>query len=407
MDCDPTISKSNNEHFEMSYETEQEKAIRVGMAANQQKSSRPQNINNEASPTHAPHEDNVINIQLPYDLQAPTEPELWSGPFHPISLHGSIEHFASDSKNIKVTLNFLAKYIQNKQVNSGKINDINDFDGIGDAIWNFISAVYAARWDALFTDQKTNSLRAKISSKFTPRTPMTNGNNKKEIPKSVPVTINKALPLPLLPAKSKKEINVLSKYFQPKKTSVENKSQTSNNKPGKSYAQTSKPSVNISEILKIKEMFSSLNAQKIDQVNNIINSQNKPKPRIKMTTKGPSRKHIIIPMSIDNVSFFMKNSSLNVANVNRQLRNTKTDVLVDYIRSDSTGIIFVTNKVAQQSNLSIINQYVKNSNNINSLQVEDVRLPKSKSYLKIIGIPFYPHLDSQEKLTLADIETIL
>ena len=89
-----------------------------------------------------------------------------------------------------------------------------------------------------------------------------------------------------------------------------------------------------------------MNVQKIDQVNNIINGQNKPKPHIKITTKGPSRKHIIISMSIDNVSSFMKNSFLNVANVNRQLHNAKTDVLVDYIRSDSTGIIFVTNKVA-------------------------------------------------------------
>ena len=145
MDCDPTIDESNNERLELSYEAEQEKAIRVGMVANQQESSRPQNVNNEASPTHALHEDDVINIQLPYDPQAPTKPELWSGSFHPISLHGSIEHFASDAKNIKVTLTSLAKYIQNKQVNGGKVNNINDFDGMGDAIWNFISAVYAAR----------------------------------------------------------------------------------------------------------------------------------------------------------------------------------------------------------------------------------------------------------------------
>jgi len=331
MDCDPTIGESNDERLELSYEVEQEKAIRVSIAANQQESLRPQNVNNEASPTHALHEDNVINIQLLYDPQAPTEPELWSGSFYPISLHSSIEHFASDTKNIKVTLTFLAKYIQNKQVNGGKVNNINDFDGMGDAIWNFISAVYVARWDALYTDQRTNSLRAKISSKFTLRTPMTNGNNKKEILKSVPVTINKAPPLPPLPAKSKKEINVLSKYFQSKKTLVENKSQTFNDKPGKSYAQASKPSANISKVLKIKEIFPSLNAQKINQVNNIVNGQSKPKPRIKMTTKGPSRKHIIIPMNIDNVSSFMKNSSLNVANVNRQLRNAKSDVLVDYI----------------------------------------------------------------------------
>jgi len=126
-----------------------------------------------------------------------------------------------------------------------------------------------------------------------------------------------------------------------------------------------------------------------------------------MNTKGPSRKHIIIPMSVENASSFMKNLSMNVANINRQLRNAKTDILVDYIRSDSNGIIIVTNKVAQQLDLSIINQYVKNSSDINALQVEDSRLPKSKLYLKIIGILFYPHANSQDKLTSADIETIL
>ena len=87
----------------------------------------------------------------------------------------------------------------------------------------------------------------------------------------------------------------------------------------------------MSEVLKIKETFPSLNAQKINQVNSIINGQNKAKPQIKMTTKGPSRKQIIIPMSNDNIVSFMKNSSTHMANINRSLRNAKTDVLVDYI----------------------------------------------------------------------------
>ena len=34
-------------------------------------------------------------------------------------------------------------------------------------------------------------------------------------------------------------------------------------------------------------------------------------------------------------------------------------------------------------------------------------LPKSKLYLKIISIPFYPYPNSQEKLSLSDVETIL
>ena len=305
MDCNPTIEELSPERLELFYKTEQEKALQVGMAANHQETMRPPNVHNEAPPTHTPHKDDVINIQLSYDPQASTKPELWSGSFHPISLHSFIEHFASDSKNIKVTLNFLTKYIQNKQINGGKSNNLNDFDSMGDAIWNFISAVYAARWDALYTDQKTNTLRSKISSKFIPRTIPTNGNNKKEIVKSVPVTINKALPLPPLPAKSKKEINVISKYFQSKKSTVDNNVQGCNVNSGKSYAQASKTSVNTLEVLKIKEKFPSLNAQKIDQVNNIVNGQNKPKPRIKMTTKGPSRKQIIIPMSGDNVTSFM------------------------------------------------------------------------------------------------------
>ena len=126
-----------------------------------------------------------------------------------------------------------------------------------------------------------------------------------------------------------------------------------------------------------------------------------------MTTKGPSRKQVIIQMSGKNVNSFMKNSSLHIANINRNLCNAKSDVLVDYIWSDNSGIMVITNKVAQQSDISIIDKYVKNSNDINSLQVEEPHLPKSKSYLKIIGIPFFSHANSQEKLTSNDIEMIL
>ena len=122
---------------------------------------RLQNGNNEASPIQLEHvghtipnelkpcatapsddDNNVINIQLPYDLNAPTEPELWSGNFHPISLHGSIKHIALNTKCIKDSLNFMSKYISNKKVNSKNANDLKDFDGIGDSVWNFISVVY-------------------------------------------------------------------------------------------------------------------------------------------------------------------------------------------------------------------------------------------------------------------------
>ena len=82
-----------------------------------------------------PHiDDCVINIQPPYNTNTLMKSELWNGNFHPISLHGFIEYLASDSKNIKNSLNFMAKYIPNKQVNSSKSNDLKDFNSISKAI---------------------------------------------------------------------------------------------------------------------------------------------------------------------------------------------------------------------------------------------------------------------------------
>ena len=103
----------------------------------------------------------------------------------------------------------------------------------------------------------------------------------------------------------------------------------------------------------------------------------------------------------------MKNSSLHVANINQQFRNAKSEILIDYIHAEPLGITIVTNKVSQLSDLMIIDHYIKNSNNVNSLQVKEPQLPKSKSYLKIIGIPYYPHDNSQERLLSNDIELVL
>ena len=50
----------------------------------------------------------------------------------------------------------------------------------------------------------------------------------------------------------------------------------------------------------------------------------------------------------------MKNSSAHVTNINRALKNTKSEILVDFICSDLLGITVITNKVFLQLNLQII-----------------------------------------------------
>ena len=82
-------------------------------------------------------------------------------------------------------------------------------------------------------------------------------------------------------------------------------------------------------------------------------------------------------------------SSIHIADLNRSLKNIKSDVIVDYIQLELIGITIVTNKVALSLNLQVIENYVKNVENVNLEYIEAPRLPQLKFYLKIIGIPYF------------------
>ena len=89
-----------------------------------------------------------------------------------------------------------------------------------------------------------------------------------------------------------------------------------------------------------------------------------------MTTKVPSRKQVIVPMNNDNIVKFMSNSSDYITNINRVLKNIKLEIKADYICSETSSIVIITNKVASYLNLQTIEKYVKNSNQINLENVE-------------------------------------
>jgi len=145
-------------------------------------------------------------------------------------------------------------------------------------------------------------------AKLTPRIIPTPSHSNKASDKTTLASIKK-MPPPI-PAKLQKEVIQISKFF--KNTKPINIIST------KSYTQALKQSYmnNILEVIKIKDTFTILDAQKVDKIHKIVNSSLKPKLRIQMTTKGPSRKQIIILISNDNIIKFMKNSLLHVANIN-------------------------------------------------------------------------------------------
>jgi len=56
---------------------------------------------------------------------------------------------------------------------------------------------------------------------------------------------------------------------------------------------------------------------------------------------------------------------------------------------DNRGLVITTNKVVAILNLNTIEKYIKNINIVDTNEVISPKLFQSKSYLKILGIPYY------------------
>ena len=121
------------------------------------------------------------------------------------------------------------------------------------------------------------SFRNMVKSKFSPQVPKLPINIKEK--EMVKPTYVSALP-PLIPAKSPKEVNEISKYFKKNTNQVQKKSYAQASSKNSSSNISKNSSTNIAmETLKIKEAFLHLQNKKINQVQKIISgSKNKPKP---------------------------------------------------------------------------------------------------------------------------------
>ena len=123
-----------------------------------------------------------------------------------------------------------------------------------------------------------------------------------------------------------------------------------------------------------------------------------------MMTKGPSRKQVIIPMMKLNTELIINLANLHISNINKCLKNIKSNIIADFIHSTNDGLIITMNKLANTSDLDMIKKYIKNIQNINSDSIDCPYLPKSKSYLKIVRLP---HMTEQDIITSNIIKGVL
>jgi len=97
--------------------------------------------------------------------------------------------------------------------------------------------------------------------------------------------------------------------------------------------------------------------------------------------------------------------SAYITNLNRALKNIKSEVMANFVYSEQIGIVIITNKVVFLLNLQTIERYVKSSNNIDTENVKVSCLPQSKSYLKIIDISYL--LKDTNTLILTDVVKLI
>jgi len=93
-------------------------------------------------------------------------------------------------------------------------------------------------------------------------------------------------------------------------------------------------------------------------------------------------------MSIELSKKFIKDSSMHIININRALEGINSKTIIDFIYVEDKGIVITTNNISPNSDLQKIEKYVKNSFLSEAEQISLPRLPQSKSYLKIVGIPY-------------------
>jgi len=125
-----------------------------------------------------------------------------------------------------------------------------------------------------------------------------------------------------------------------------------------------------------------------------------------MTTKRSSCKQVIIPMSLDNTNNFVKEFSIHITNINKALKNIRSDIMADFIQVENNDIVISTNKVTNPLDLQTIKNYIKSACSIGVNQMKSLRLPQLKFYLKLISIPYLSE-KTNSCITSDEVDNIL
>ena len=125
-----------------------------------------------------------------------------------------------------------------------------------------------------------------------------------------------------------------------------------------------------------------------------------------MMTQGPTRCQVLIPLDSTAAELIVTNATSAVQSCNKGLVEARSKLRVESVHKAWDGVSMSTNSVASAAELEMIKQWLKKTAGLGESTEVEPCLPQSKSFLKILDIPYW---DSKSSLpiTPAQVEAAL
>ena len=108
-----------------------------------------------------------------------------------------------------------------------------------------------------------------------------------------------------------------------------------------------------------------------------------------MTTQGPTRYQVLIPLTLAAAETVVANAALAVESCNKGLVSARSKLRVESVHKAWDGVSMSTNSVASVVELEVIKQWLKKTASLGEITEVESCLPQSKSFLKVLGVPYW------------------
>ena len=273
--------------------------------------------------------ESTVPSVLNYGEGQPAISHNWNGAHHVLSIFRTEDTLTKDSEMMFDSIVRLRSFIKHHPVDKSPME--RELLPVVKYLWKLFDTIYSAKWDSLIFNKKKNltikkCVREHIMPYYRQNQPLTLTLNTTTMTTFSPLSSAEAVSssttnMSVVPPPPNKNIESTIKK-DPKPLNMK-----------KSYAQASKFSLlHIEDIVQVKEVFPALLVDKVGKVLKIKNSrEGNKKSKINMTTRELSRKEVIIPIAKHIAELIINSAHIHIANINKCLKNSKSDIVVDFI----------------------------------------------------------------------------